>query len=38
VDPYRKGAATACDYCDYATICRIDPWTHPYRRLRGAAE
>ena len=36
VDPYRKGAATACDYCDYAPICRIDPWTHPYRRLQAA--
>ena len=33
VDPYRKGATTPCDYCDYASICRIDPWTHPYRRL-----
>jgi ATP-dependent helicase/nuclease subunit B len=33
VAPYRKGAATPCDYCDYASICRIDPWTHQYRRL-----
>lgn len=34
VDPYRKGTTTPCDYCDYATVCRIDPWTHQYRRLK----
>ena len=37
VDPYRKGTATACDYCDYASLCRIDPWTHAYRRLARAS-
>jgi ATP-dependent helicase/nuclease subunit B len=35
VDPYRKGGATACDYCDYAAICRIDKWTHSWRVLRA---
>ncbi len=35
-DPYRKGAATACDKCEYQGVCRIDPWTHPYRSLEGA--
>jgi ATP-dependent helicase/nuclease subunit B len=34
LDPYRKGKLTACDYCSYATLCRIDPWTHNYRTLR----
>ena len=35
VDPYQKGAnETACARCSYQTICRIDPWTHAYRRLR----
>jgi ATP-dependent helicase/nuclease subunit B len=34
VDPYRKGAATACDFCDYRAVCRIDPWTHQWRVLR----
>ncbi len=34
VDPYRKGTLTACDQCDYRSICRIDPWTHNYRVLR----
>ncbi len=34
IDPYRRGATTACDQCDYATICRIDPWTHPFRALK----
>ncbi|MGH8024968.1 MAG: PD-(D/E)XK nuclease family protein, partial [Limisphaerales bacterium] len=33
VDPYRKGTETACDYCDYATVCRIDRWTHRFRTL-----
>jgi len=34
VDPYLRGSgATACDHCDYRSICRIDPWTHAYRRL-----
>ncbi len=34
LDPYRKGQNTACDQCDYRSICRIDPWTHTYRVLR----
>ena len=38
VDPYRKGSSTPCDYCDYAAVCRIDPWTHVYRRLRAKGE
>src|SRR5438046_6754539 len=38
VDPYRKGSTTACDYCDYRGICRIDPWTHKYRVLKKMAE
>ena len=38
VDPYRKGAETACRYCDYASVCRIDPWTHRYRVLRTLAD
>jgi len=33
--PYRKGAATACDQCSYRSICRIDPWAHPFRVLRS---
>jgi ATP-dependent helicase/nuclease subunit B len=38
VDPYRKGQQTPCEYCDYASACRIDPWTHPWRVLRAAKE
>jgi len=34
VDPYRKGTETPCTFCDYAQVCRIDPWTHEYRVLR----
>ena len=36
VDPYRKGAATACEYCEYGGLCRIDPYTHEFRELRAA--
>jgi ATP-dependent helicase/nuclease subunit B len=36
VDPYRKGTVTACDYCDYRAVCRIDAWSHQYRELRAA--
>ena len=37
IAPYRKGAMTACDYCEYQGICRIDPWTHEFRRLKSQA-
>ena len=37
VDPYRKGAETPCEFCDYASACRIDPWTHQWRVLRAAS-
>lgn len=33
VDPYRHGTKSACDYCEYRPVCRIDPWTHPFRAL-----
>lgn len=36
VAPYRKGSETPCVYCDYKPICRIDPWSHPYRSLEPA--
>jgi ATP-dependent helicase/nuclease subunit B len=35
IAPFRKGAMTACDQCDYQSICRIDPWTHQFRTLRA---
>lgn len=35
VDPYRKGSATACEFCDYRAACRIDEWTHEWRVLRA---
>jgi len=37
VAPYRKGAQTACEFCDYRAACRIDPWTHQWRVLRAAS-
>jgi ATP-dependent helicase/nuclease subunit B len=38
VNPYRKGATTACEYCDYRAVCRIDDWTHEFRELRAPAK
>jgi ATP-dependent helicase/nuclease subunit B len=38
VDPYRKGRETPCGGCDYASVCRIDPWTHRYRELGRPGE
>jgi ATP-dependent helicase/nuclease subunit B len=38
VDPYRKGSTTACEQCDYLSICRLDPWTHNYRILKKQEE
>ncbi len=38
VNPYRKGTETPCEYCDYASACRIDKWTHQWRVLRAAKE
>ena len=36
VAPYMKGATeTACQTCRYRSICRFDPWLHPYRRLEA---
>ncbi len=32
-DPYRDGNRTACDYCEYAGICRFDPWEQDFRSL-----
>jgi ATP-dependent helicase/nuclease subunit B len=34
-DPYRRGSELACDRCLNKSICRIDPWSHHYRVLRG---
>ena len=38
IDPYRRGQKTACSDCDYAGICRIDPWAHPFRVLKARKE
>ncbi|MBI5774609.1 MAG: PD-(D/E)XK nuclease family protein [Verrucomicrobia bacterium] len=34
VDPFRKGQFTACEHCDFQSVCRIDPWTHSWRVLK----
>jgi len=36
VNPYRHASQTPCDYCDYATVCRVDRWTHQFRALPRA--
>jgi ATP-dependent helicase/nuclease subunit B len=33
LNPFQKGTQRACDHCVYQGICRIDPWTHPFRQL-----
>ncbi len=34
IDPYVKGSnKNACEHCDYASVCRIDPWAHNFRRI-----
>lgn len=38
VAPFRLRSMTACDHCDYASVCRMDPWAQSYRNLRAAAE
>lgn len=35
VDPFRHKTKSGCDYCDYRSVCRIDPWTHPFRVLEN---
>ncbi len=33
-DPFQKGASLrACDHCAFLPVCRLDPWTHQYRRI-----
>lgn len=35
ISPYRKGASTACTYCDYRSVCQFDPSikTNSYRDI-----
>jgi ATP-dependent helicase/nuclease subunit B len=33
VAPYQCQGERACDRCECQAICRIDPWTHPFRGL-----
>ena len=30
----RKGEEKACKFCDYASVCRFDAWTQPFRILK----
>jgi ATP-dependent helicase/nuclease subunit B len=36
VAPFRKGTETACDRCEFHSVCRFDPWTQPFRSLKPA--
>ncbi len=33
IDPFRKTKDSACGHCLYAGVCRIDPWTHSFRKV-----
>jgi ATP-dependent helicase/nuclease subunit B len=35
VAPYRKGTETACGQCSFQSICRVDPWSQPFRVLKA---
>lgn len=36
VNPYRLSQnKCACDFCELKAVCRIDPWTHPFRSLKS---
>lgn len=37
IAPYQQGQQTPCQKCDYASICRIDPWTQQWRQLEPAS-
>lgn len=37
LNPYRHRNKTACERCDYAAVCRVDPWTHTFRSLTVAS-
>ena len=37
VTPYRHGQATACDYCEYQSVCRFEPATTAFRALKPVA-
>jgi ATP-dependent helicase/nuclease subunit B len=34
IKPYKHGTQTPCDWCDFQSVCRFDPWTQPYHVLR----
>lgn len=34
LQPYRHGNLKACDQCDYAGICRTDPWTQDFVKIK----
>ena len=35
-NPFQKGQERACDQCDFASVCRFDPWTAQVRSLECA--
>ncbi|MDB6054037.1 MAG: ATP-dependent deoxyribonuclease subunit [Verrucomicrobiales bacterium] len=38
INPYREGKVTACQYCKYLTVCRIDDLSHEFRALKKLPE
>ena len=35
ISPYQHSKQTPCMKCDYASVCRIDPWTQDWRQLEA---
>ncbi len=36
-EPFLHRNETPCERCDFATVCRIDPWTQAWRNLEKAS-
>ncbi|MBL9169296.1 MAG: PD-(D/E)XK nuclease family protein [Verrucomicrobiales bacterium] len=36
--PYQIKKERACDFCEFRSVCRFDPWTDSFRILREAGE
>jgi ATP-dependent helicase/DNAse subunit B len=33
IEPFLHRNETPCERCDFTSVCRIDPWTQPWRNL-----
>jgi ATP-dependent helicase/nuclease subunit B len=38
IQPYQIGVERACEWCDFKSVCRFDPWVDEFRILRKPKE